>query len=110
MTPGEKRELDIPIPVKNVEDKWRELQARRRAAVEVHFSIVDESHTRVQLEGEPDEIDRVVADLRDTGLGGREFAGNPGARGDAPGAAGGTFAGGTGGTPGPGGGKPGTTP
>jgi hypothetical protein len=108
MNRADRKEFDVPIPLKSVEDKWRELQARHRA--DVRLSVIDEQHTRVSVSGEPDEVDRVFEDLRRSGLGGRGAAGNAGSLGDAPGAAGGTFAGGTGGTPGPGGGKPGTTP
>jgi hypothetical protein len=65
-------------------DSTREA-VRRRA--EVRLLPVDEQHTRVHVTGEEAEVDRVVGDLRGTGLSG----------------------GGTGGTPGGGGGRPGTT-
>lgn len=94
----------------DVQERWRHIQASRRA--KVRFSAVDELHTRVHVTTDEDsgvEVEKVMDDLRAVGLAGREAAGNPAARGVAPGGAGGTFPGGTGGTPGPGGGKPGTT-
>ncbi|HJT62066.1 MAG TPA: hypothetical protein VJ797_10340 [Burkholderiales bacterium] len=100
------RTFDIPIPVHDVQERWRQIQAHRRA--QVRFSPIDENHTRVHVAEH--EFDQVMGVLREVGLAGREAAGNPGALGVAPGGAGGTFPGGTGGTPGPGGGKPGTTP
>ena len=104
------RSFDIPFPLNDVQERWRQLQAKRRA--EVRFSVIDELHTRVHVTTDEDsgvEVEKVMDDLRSVGLAGREAAGNPGARGVAPGGAGGTFPGGTGGTPGAGGGKPGTT-
>jgi hypothetical protein len=103
------REFDIPIPLRDVEEQWRRIQARRRA--QVRLSPIDEQHTRVHVGAEDArELDQVLGDLGAAGLAGAAAAGNPAARGVAPGGAGGTFPGGTGGTPGPGGGKPGTTP
>jgi hypothetical protein len=102
--------FDIPIPMQDVQVRWREIQARR--GTKVHFTPVDDQHTRVRVSTDGDDgtdVEKVLDDLRAVGLSGPEAAGNPGARGVAPGSAGGTFPGGTGGTPGPGGGKPGTT-
>jgi hypothetical protein len=101
---------DVPLPMQDVQGRWREVRESRQARV--RFSPIDESHTRVEVSGDDDagmEVEKIMGDLRRVGLAGREAAGNPGALGVAPGGAGGTFPGGTGGTPGAGGGKPGTT-
>jgi len=104
-----RREFDIPIPLRDVQEQWRRVQARRRA--EVRFAPLDESHTRVEVSAQERLPDvRLETSYGAAGLAGTQAAGNPAARGVAPGGAGGTFPGGTGGTPGPGGGKPGTTP
>jgi len=70
------RSFDIPFPLNDVEERWRHIQASRRA--KVRFSSVDELHTRVHVTTDEDssvEIEKVVHDLRAIGLAAREVRG-----------------------------------
>lgn len=70
--------FDIPIPMQDVQVRWRQIQAGRRA--KVHLSPVDEQHTRVRVSADDDagiEVEKIMDDLRAVGLAGPE-GGKPG--------------------------------
>ena len=61
--------FDIPIPIQDVQVRWREIQATRGA--KVHFSPVDEQHTRVRVSANDDagiDVEKIMDDLRAAGL------------------------------------------
>ena len=63
------RSFDIPFPLNDVQERWRHIQASRRATV--RFSPVDELHTRVHVTADEDsgvELAKVIDDLRAIGL------------------------------------------
>ena len=55
---------DVPLPMQDVQGRWREVQGSRQARV--RFAPIDESHTRVE---------KIKGDPRGVGLAGRRQAG-----------------------------------
>lgn len=101
--------FEVAVPEGSVREAWMRHKQRLK---EARFETLGESRTRVTVSVERDEeptAEQAIEDFKRS-LSGTEAAGNPAARGAAPGAAGGTMPGSTGGTPAPGGGKPGSTP
>src|SRR5688572_2847962 len=43
---------DVPLPMQDVQGRWREVRESRQARV--RFSPIDESHTRVEVSGDDD--------------------------------------------------------
>lgn len=112
------RTYKLSTPAAAAESEWRKFEHRDpfvRSLADVRFNATDSTHSELAIctAQEVDHlaldaaVERFRSELARKGLSGEAAAGNPGARGDAPGGAGGTFAGGSGGTPGAGGGKPG---
>lgn len=106
------RTFEIPIPAGSAREQWNQFAPSHEA--EARFEPLSENRTRITLfmnQAQKDEMERVIEDFKNSLVTESVRAGNPGARGVEPGAAGGTLGqGSTGGTPGRGGGKAGSTP